>query len=29
MSEMLVYGFGFILAALALVTVIAMGRIDE
>jgi hypothetical protein len=29
MSEMLVYGFGFILAALVLVTVIAMGRIDE
>jgi hypothetical protein len=29
MSEILVYGFGFIIAVLVLVTVIAMGRIDE
>jgi hypothetical protein len=29
MSEILVYGFGFVIAALVLVTVIAMGRIDE
>ena len=29
MSEMLVYGFGSLIAALVLVTVIAMGRIDK
>ena len=29
MSEMLVYGVGFIIAALVLITVMAMGRIDE
>ena len=29
MSEILVYVFGFVLAVLVLVTVIAMGRIDE
>jgi hypothetical protein len=29
MSEILVYAFGFVLAALVLVTVIAVGRIDE
>jgi hypothetical protein len=29
MSEILVYGFGSLIAALVLVTVIAMGRIDE
>jgi hypothetical protein len=29
MSEILVYAFGFVIAALVLVTVVAMGRIDE
>jgi len=29
MSEILVYGFGFVIAALVLITVVAMGRIDE
>jgi hypothetical protein len=29
MGEVLVYGFGFIIAALVLITVIAMGRIEE
>jgi hypothetical protein len=29
MSEILVYAFGFVLAVLVLITVIAMGRIDE
>jgi Na+-transporting methylmalonyl-CoA/oxaloacetate decarboxylase gamma subunit len=29
MSEILVYGFGFVLAVLVLITVVAMGRIDE
>jgi len=29
MSEILVYAFGFVIAALVLITVIAMGRIDE
>ena len=29
MSEILVYAFGFVTAALVLITVVAMGRIDE
>jgi hypothetical protein len=29
MSEILVYGFGFVIAALVLILVVAMGRIDE
>lgn len=29
MSEILVYGFGFVLAVLVLITVVAMGRIDK
>ena len=29
MSEILVYVFGFVLAVLVLITVVAMGRIDE
>jgi hypothetical protein len=29
MSEILIYGFGFVIAALVLITVIAMGRIDR
>jgi len=29
MSEILVYGFGFVIATLVLITVVAMGRIDE
>jgi len=29
MSEILVYAFGFVIAALVLITVVAMGRIDE
>lgn len=29
MGEMLVYVFGLILAVLVLITVVAMGRIDE
>jgi hypothetical protein len=29
MSEILVYGFGFVIAALVLITVVAMGRIDR
>jgi Na+-transporting methylmalonyl-CoA/oxaloacetate decarboxylase gamma subunit len=29
MSEILVYGFGFVLAVLVLITVVAMGRIDR
>jgi hypothetical protein len=29
MSEILVYGFGFVIAALVLITVVAMGRIEE
>jgi hypothetical protein len=29
MSEILVYGFGFVIAALVLITVVAMGRIDQ
>ena len=29
MSEILIYGFGFVIATLVLITVVAMGRIDE
>ena len=29
MSEILVYGFGALIAALVLITVVAMGRIEE
>jgi hypothetical protein len=29
MSEILVYGFGFVIAALVLILVVAMGRIEE
>jgi hypothetical protein len=29
MSEILVYAFGFVIAALVLITVVAMGRIDR
>jgi len=29
MSEILIYGFGFVIAALVLITVVAMGRIDQ